>query len=309
MKNRAIKVIISGLDNAGKTSILTAIDKKYDFRKDILELKPTIKVEYQRTKFLGQDVIFWDMGGQEKYRELYRIRKDVYFSETDLILYVIDIQDRERLKTSLDYFNSILSYFIESDEKVPIIVTFHKYDPEIQDYDEINKDVNDLKRKVKSRYPEFEFLFQQTSIYDIISIVQLISYGLSVFDKNFFELSLLLQSQLSKFECFSLILFDQNGIIVSEFYKEMILPEYYIRLIESIKEHLFVTRRIDEENYKDDYNFIAIENEMVSLLHSFDIHNFRFYISAIMEEKIKNDFIQDFPDFIDELSSILEYLV
>ena len=28
-----LKIILSGLDNAGKTSILTALDKKYDFQK------------------------------------------------------------------------------------------------------------------------------------------------------------------------------------------------------------------------------------------------------------------------------------
>jgi len=29
-----LKIVVSGLDNAGKTSILTALDKKYDFEKD-----------------------------------------------------------------------------------------------------------------------------------------------------------------------------------------------------------------------------------------------------------------------------------
>jgi small GTP-binding protein len=309
LESGTIKVIISGLDNAGKTSILTAIDKKYDFRKDILELKPTIKVEYQRTQFLGQNVIFWDMGGQEKYREVYQQRKEIYFSETDLLLYVIDIQDRERFQSSLEYLDSILQFFIENGELVPIIITFHKYDPEIRAYEEINKDVHYLRELILDKYPEFEFLFQQTSIYDIISIVQLISYGLSVFDKKFFELSLLLQSQLTKFDCLSLILFDHNGIIISEFYREMIDPNIYIQLIESMKEHLFVTRRIDEEGYEEDYNFLTEENGMTSLLHSLDVKDFRFYISVVMDERIKDDFITAFPDFVDELVLILEYLV
>ncbi|MBD3211280.1 MAG: hypothetical protein GF311_01635, partial [Candidatus Lokiarchaeota archaeon] len=97
----AIKVIVSGLDNAGKTSILTALKLKYDFRKEVMNLKPTIRVEYQRTEFLGTSAIFWDMGGQEKYRKLYQKRKEMYFGETDLLVYVIDIQDRERFESSL----------------------------------------------------------------------------------------------------------------------------------------------------------------------------------------------------------------
>ena len=66
-----IKIIIAGLDNAGKTSILTALDKKYDFHKDIISLTPTIRVEYHATEFLRNKTVFWDMGGQKKYRELY----------------------------------------------------------------------------------------------------------------------------------------------------------------------------------------------------------------------------------------------
>ena len=70
-----IKVIIAGLDNAGKTSILTALSKKYNFQKDIISITPTIRVEYQATEFLKNRVIFWDMGGQEKYRKLYQKSK------------------------------------------------------------------------------------------------------------------------------------------------------------------------------------------------------------------------------------------
>ena len=60
------KIIISGLDNAGKTSILTAFDKRYGFEKESLELLPTRKVVYHRTKFLDKSITFWDMGGQKK---------------------------------------------------------------------------------------------------------------------------------------------------------------------------------------------------------------------------------------------------
>ena len=93
-----LKVIISGLDNAGKTSILTALDKKYDFQKDIVQLKPTIRVEYHKMNFLRNNTIFWDMGGQNQYREIYMNYQDVYFDATDLLIYVIDIQDPDRFE-------------------------------------------------------------------------------------------------------------------------------------------------------------------------------------------------------------------
>jgi small GTP-binding protein len=305
----AIKVIVSGLHNAGKTSILTALDKKYDFRDEILELKPTIRVEYKKTSFLGRDAIFWDMGGQEKYREMYLSKADIYFSETDLLLYVMDIQDQEKFQASLDYFDSIVSYFRKNDMDIPIIITFHKYDPEVRSYEEINEDIHYLREKIKEEHPSFNILFQQTSIYDVISIVQLISYGLSIFDEKFFELSLLMEKSLGEFNCTSLILFDKNGIIISEFYSEDIDPGIYVYLLEAIKEHLFLLKRIQEENYEHNKNFLTIENELVSYLHGIDIQDESFFISALLQEKFKEAFLTQFPEFLSEIKEILNALL
>ena len=236
-----LKVVISGLDNAGKTSILTALDKKYDFQKDIVQLKPTIRVEYHKMNFLRNNTIFWDMGGQDQYREIYINYQDVYFDATDLLIYVIDIQDTERFENSLEYLNEILTYFTESKMDVPLIITFHKYDPDLRGNTEILQNIDELRGILLEKYSNFKILFQQTSIYDIISIVQLVSYGLSVFDEKFFELSELLERYLEEFKSQALIVFDRNGIIISEYYSD-IQPEVYVQLLESIKEHLFLLK-------------------------------------------------------------------
>lgn len=304
-----IKVIISGLDNAGKTSILTALDKKYDFRDEIMQLKPTIKVKYRRTRFLNMPAVFWDMGGQEKYRNVYLKDPDVYFSETSLFIYVIDIQDSEKLEASLNYFEMVMKYFIENNIDVPVIITFHKYDPDIRSYEEINEDIAHIRENIKEAYSDFNILFQQTSIYDVISIVQLVSYGLSVFDKKFFELSLLIEKSLNDFNCTSLILFDQTGIIISEFYNEEIEPGMYIYLLESIKEHLFLLKRMEEEEYKHEHDFLNIEKEFISCLHGFEVKGTLFFISAILKEEYKDAFMEKFSDFLKELQDILKLLL
>ncbi len=302
------KIIISGLDNAGKTSILKALDKKYDFQQEILELKPTIKVEYSKTTFLGIPIIFWDMGGQEIYRNLYQKNKDVYFAETDLLFYIIDIQDRKRFKASLEYLRTILNYFLNINEAPPVVVSFHKYDPEIRSYEEINVDVRELREIIIKEYPAFKILFQQTSIYDIISIVQLISYGLSVFDHKFFELSLLFEKFLLEFQCTSLILFDKNGIIVSEYYSDMIEPEIYVELIESIKEHLQILKKLQEENYEHEFGFSSIEDKLLSCMQEFKIGENSFFLSALIKEERRELLLKKFPDFIEELNKLLETL-
>lgn len=304
-----IKIVIAGLDEAGKTSILTALDKKYDFHKDIISLTPTIRVEYHATEFLRNKTVFWDMGGQQKYRELYEKKQDIYFSGTDLLLYVIDIQDRERFDTSLSYLDMILQNFLKHKLKIPLIITFHKFDPGLKDVEKSIMDVNFLKDTIMERYPTFKILLQQTSIYDIISIVQLISYGLSIFDEKFFELSELLEQYLEEFNCKSLILFDKNGIIVSEFYSSIIEPKIYIEFLESIKEHLFLLKRMQEESYEANSNFSSMGNELISYLHKLEVGGQSFFTSVIIKEQNKDALLEKFSDFLEDLRNILEPLI
>jgi small GTP-binding protein len=304
-----IKVVIAGLDEAGKTSILTALDKKYDFHKDITSLTPTIRVEYHATEFLHNKTVFWDMGGQQKYRELYEKRQDIYFSGTDLLLYVIDVQDRERFETSLEYLDVILQNFLKQKLEIPLIITFHKFDPGLKDVEKVILDVNYLRETIIEKYPNFKILFQQTSIYDIISIVQLISYGLSIFDAKFFELSELLERYLEEFNCKSLIIFDKNGIIISEFYSSIIEPEIYIEFLESIKEHLFLLKRMQEESYEAQSNFSLMGNELLSYLHKLEIGNHSFFTSVIIQEEYKEALLDKFSDFLEDVRVILEPLI
>jgi len=300
-----LKIIVSGLDNAGKTSILTALDKKYDFAKDIVQLKPTIRVEYHKMNFLRSNCVFWDMGGQDQYREIYMKYQDVYFDATDLLIYVIDIQDPDRFENSLEYLDAILTFFSESEMNVPIIITFHKYDPNLRGNEEILANIEELRETILDKYPDFNILFQQSSIYDIISIVQLVSYGLSVFDKKFFELSELLENYLKMFDSQALILFDNNGIIISEYYND-IDSEVYVELLESIKEHLFLLKRMEEEKIEGNYDFTSTEGILFSYLLRKKIKNEMFFVSAVLKEQQKEKFFEKFPNFLDELTKILE---
>ncbi|MFX1390150.1 MAG: ADP-ribosylation factor-like protein [Promethearchaeota archaeon] len=303
-----LKCIISGLDNAGKTSILTALDKKYDFEKDIVQLKPTIRVEYHKMNFLRNNTVFWDMGGQEAYREIYVNYQDVYFDATDLLIYVIDIQDPVRFDNSLDYLNSILSFFSENEMSVPVIIAFHKYDPELQADEEILANIAKLRDRIIDEYPDFNILFQQTSIYDIISIVQLVSYGLSVFDKKFFELSELLEYYLELFNSQALIVFDRNGIIVSEYYDE-IEPGVYIELLEAMKEHLYLLKRMEEEKIEGNFDFTSMEGILFSYLLRIKIKDELFFVSAVLKQEHKIKFFEKFPDFLEDLTKILSQLL
>ena len=304
-----IKVIISGLDNAGKTSILTALEKKYDFQKDIVQLKPTIRVEYHKLNFLASKIIVWDMGGQDQYREIYINYQDVYFDATDLLIYVIDVQDPERFQNSLEYLNAILSFFSDNKMDVPLIIAFHKLDPELRGNEGILQNIETLRERIIDNYSNFKILFQQTSIYDIISIVQLVSYGLSVFDDKFFKLSELLEKYLVELKSQALIVFDRNGIIISEYYND-IEPEVYVELLESIKEHLFLLKRMEEEpTYEYDHDISTIEHTLFSYLHRLNLKSELFFVSAVTKETQKEELLEKFPDFLDDLTKILSEMI
>ena len=88
-----IKIVFAGLDNAGKTSFLIALRQKYNFHERVKKLKPTIKIDYSSFNFLNRHTInFWDMGGQAKYRKIY-VNNPIYFTSTDYLYFLIDVQD------------------------------------------------------------------------------------------------------------------------------------------------------------------------------------------------------------------------
>ncbi|OBS76947.1 hypothetical protein A6R68_16599 [Neotoma lepida] len=81
------KVIIVGLDNAGKTTIL------YQFNVEEIVL--------QKTHFL-----MWDLGGQEALRSTW----DTYYSNAEFVILVIDSTDRKRLLTTREELYKMLAH-------------------------------------------------------------------------------------------------------------------------------------------------------------------------------------------------------
>ena len=84
------KIMLIGLDNAGKTSTLTALSEQYS---SIKKLLPTRGLVRQSVSVFGYEIMGYDMGGQAEYRDQYFENADKYFEAADLLMYCIDIQD------------------------------------------------------------------------------------------------------------------------------------------------------------------------------------------------------------------------
>ncbi|CAN6597235.1 GTP-binding protein Cin4p [Trichomonascus vanleenenianus] len=89
LKDKEMRILMLGLDNAGKTTIVKSI-----LGEDIHKVSPTLgfsiqTVNYQDTYKLN----IWDVGGQATLRPFWRN----YFEKTDFLIWVIDATALTRL--------------------------------------------------------------------------------------------------------------------------------------------------------------------------------------------------------------------
>ena len=176
---KEIKIAFTGLDNAGKTSFLIALRRKYNFHELVKELLPTKLIEFNSFNFLNLYAInIWDMGGQEKYRQLY-VKNLVYFEATDFLYYIIDIQDESRFEASLAYLKKLLTIYHDMEYYNEIIVCFSKFDPNLRENEEIIKRRETLKKKIINQNKDIEFQFFDTTYFDISTLSRAMSFSLN----------------------------------------------------------------------------------------------------------------------------------
>jgi ADP-ribosylation factor-like protein 2 len=82
-------VICSGLDNAGKTTVV-----KQFTGEDVGTISPTLGFQICTVEYGDYSLVIWDVGGQQTIRSYWRN----YFETTDGLIWVVDCADRRRLK-------------------------------------------------------------------------------------------------------------------------------------------------------------------------------------------------------------------
>ena len=85
---REMRILMLGLDNSGKTSILYRLKLGQPKR-----TVPTIGFNVETLEYKSIAFTVWDVGGQEKLRALWRH----YFQTTQAVIFVVDSSDRARL--------------------------------------------------------------------------------------------------------------------------------------------------------------------------------------------------------------------
>ncbi len=214
---RQIKILFTGLDKVGKTVFLLAVKKRYS---EIIKTLPTKGVARTEEKIFEEQnsiISIWDLGGQKQYREKFLEQRKIYLYNVDLLFYVIDIQDSERITESIEMFKRIIDSLLELDEFPPIVVCLNKYDPDIQKSKEIKNNLKTLNEKIRKISEVFFVKIFQTSIFDHWSLISAYSWGLSQLSPNRELFENQLKHFAKKINSDAILLLNENGIILSNF--------------------------------------------------------------------------------------------
>jgi len=173
------KLLMIGLDNGGKTSILAVVQDRFSIIKSLL---PTRGVKREKLDFFGYPIISWDLGGQIMYREkLYFNRPELFFTDADIILYVIDSQDPDRFPEATNYFREVLKVLVELKEKPALLIVLSKSDQDIRKTLQWQQNVTAIKNKfikVLDEFEQFSVDFCDTTVFDRNTIMQMFSIAL-----------------------------------------------------------------------------------------------------------------------------------
>lgn len=89
----------SGLDNAGKTTIVKRINNE-----DVHEVSPTLGFNIKSMSYGEYLLNIWDVGGQKSLRSYWKN----HFEQTDGLIWVVDSSDRRRLTECAKELHSLL---------------------------------------------------------------------------------------------------------------------------------------------------------------------------------------------------------
>jgi len=103
------RVILLGLDAAGKTTILYQLN----LGEKVVTL-PTVGFNVETVTYKNINFTVWDVGGQDRIRSLWKH----YYINTDALIWVVDAVDHVRMELAREELHKVLSDDLLQDVKV-----------------------------------------------------------------------------------------------------------------------------------------------------------------------------------------------
>lgn len=118
---REVSVLVVGLDNSGKSSLLNFLlpqDEQCD------NIVPTVGFNTEHFSLKGLSFTAFDMSGQSRYRTLWAN----YYHSAHGIIFVVDSSDKTRILVARDEFQQLLEHPDILSRNIPILVFANKMD-------------------------------------------------------------------------------------------------------------------------------------------------------------------------------------
>ena len=97
---KAVRILLVGLDAAGKTSILYQL-----WKGEKVKTLPTIGIQVESLDYKDWNFITFDLGGAEKMRLLFRH----FYQNTEGLIFVVDSNDRDRMNDAAEELKKMLA--------------------------------------------------------------------------------------------------------------------------------------------------------------------------------------------------------
>ncbi|MDD1777098.1 MAG: ADP-ribosylation factor-like protein [Candidatus Helarchaeota archaeon] len=297
-KRDSYKIIFAGLDNSGKTSIIYALQDKFS----MLNPAPTVGIERNTFEVLGFNVHVWDLGGQNKFRTSY-LDGGRTFASTDLLFFILDLQERSRFGEASEYFDEILKTFFQSNEKPAIILCFHKIDPDLRGDERILSNLQVAKQLFRRKAAGFNFEMFETTIYEKWTLTAAFSKGLlklssksNILDKQLEGLANQLQSE-------TVLLLDESALLFGQYFKNQSCYD----VCQLVSPHLAIMAdRINKHGANFEVFQLKLSDGGWVFFRDISIENKRFYLilynnqpeSATTMDKTLSTFVQQVTNII-----------
>ena len=120
-KKKDINLLVVGLDNSGKTSVINHL-KPPDSR--LTSITATVGFTVENFSSRSLNFTAYDMSGQSRYRNLW----EHYYREADAILFIIDSSDKMRLVVAKEEFESMMNHQDLRNKQIPVLILANKID-------------------------------------------------------------------------------------------------------------------------------------------------------------------------------------
>ncbi|MHA1729332.1 MAG: ADP-ribosylation factor-like protein [Promethearchaeota archaeon] len=248
------KIPILGIANAGKSSLIKVLQREF---KSLSKLKPTKKIERIKLDFLDKELIIWDFGGQEKYRENYLNKASAYFSDVEDLFYVLDIKDQGALESGIKYFQDIIADLKEYSPDSTVNFLIHKSDPGTSETDP--KLVSAVEEKFTEIMQPLKMRIYQTSIFNPIGVIT--AFSRALFDNTtlYDNFSQIFKDFVTKSSADFVIIFTERLLEIGNYFSDDVDP----KKMRDIAQEIF--RAFDDKKFKLDNLSLHVSGEILKI--------------------------------------------